>query len=132
MTLDDLTLPDSLVWTDEFNFNQMAQETERSLTGGLLVQEGAKQFGRPITLSENWLDRATLDALVTKEGLATTPMTLVLADGREFAVIFDRTRGPAIEATPVHRLATAANVPTWKYQVTLRLLTVEPPPEPEE
>ncbi|MCH8530365.1 MAG: hypothetical protein LAT65_05895 [Saccharospirillum sp.] len=132
MTLDDITLPD-LIWLDEFDYNQMAQEQERSLTGGLLLQEGAKQYGRPITLSEGWLTRESVNLLYTLEAQPSEPVLLTLPDGREFYVVLDRTRGPAIEARPVRRYTQAANEPGWQYATTIRLLTVEPPaPEPED
>lgn len=131
MMLHTIPLPD-LLWLDEFEHNQLAQEQERSLTGGLLVQEGAKQYGRPVTLSEGWLTREDVNQLYALEAQTSEPLSLTLPDGREFHVIFDRTRGPAIEATPVRRYTKAANEPGWKYAVTLRLITVEPPPEPED
>lgn len=126
MTLDDLTLTDNLIWPDEFQHNQLAQSVERSLTGGLIVQEGAKQYGRPITL-EGWLSRDDVDALYAKEASASSGMPLTLPDGREFTVIFDRARGRAIEAEPVHPYTQASQTPEWYYQTTIRLLTVEPP-----
>ncbi len=51
MTLDGIELPDDLLWVDEFDWNPVAQDIERSLTGALMVQEQAKLYGRPITLT---------------------------------------------------------------------------------
>ena len=42
MTLDDIDLPDDLLWVNEYQWQPVAQETERTLTGALLVQEQAK------------------------------------------------------------------------------------------
>lgn len=129
MTLDDIQLGTSLIWIDEFQHNQVAQEQDRTLTGALVVQEGQKHFGRPITLAEGWLPRSTVDELYVKEADSSQPMPLTLDDGREFTVLFDRTRGPAVEAAPVQFYTQASQTPSWRYQITIRLITVEPEEE---
>ena len=67
MQLDDITLPDDLLWINEFDWNPVAQSTERSLTGALLVQERQLIHGRPIVLSGNgeagWVSRLTVKSL---------------------------------------------------------------------
>lgn len=133
MKLGAIDITDNFLWVDEFSHNQIEQTQERSLTGGLIIQGGAKQFGRPITLGESWLPRSVVDALFALEA-TTAPMVLELADGREFSVVFDRSRGIAIDAKPVDGYVHAANDPNWQYKVTIRLLTVEPapPPTPED
>lgn len=125
MNFDGLALPDNTLWPDEFQFNQVEQVRERSLTGGVLIQQGVKQFGRPITL-EGWLDRSTLDQVYAREALASQGFDITLPDGRGFSVVFDRSRGLAVEAEPVAPFNDASNTPDWKYRVTLRLVTVEP------
>ncbi|KXJ42158.1 MULTISPECIES: hypothetical protein [Gammaproteobacteria] len=126
MTLDEIDLTDNLLWDDEFSFNQMAEEKERGLTGGLIIQSGVKLYGRPVTLS-GWLPRGTLDALITKEGAGNAAMALTLDDGREFYVAFDRTRGVAVDATPIKGSTHISLEPGAWYVATLRLHTVEPP-----
>lgn len=130
MMLGGIDITDNFIWSDEFNYNQVEQSQERSLTGGMIFQHGVKQFGRPITLGESWLPRFIVDALFALEA-TTAPMLLTLADTREFSVVFDRVRGVPIDAKPVDGYVLAANDPNWQYKVTIRLLTV-PPPEPEE
>lgn len=131
MILGGIDITDNFVWSDEFNYNQVEQSQERSLTGGMIIQSGLKRYGRPITLGASWLPRATVDALYALEA-STAAMALTLADGREFSVVFDRSRGTAIQAKPVHNYVYAANESGWLYTVTLLLLTVEPEHEPEE
>ena len=63
MLLDSVELGDQLEWVDEFTWDAVAQEQERSLGGQLLVQEGLKIHGRPITL----LDLATHSACLPRE-----------------------------------------------------------------
>ncbi len=53
MQLGTITLPDDLLWINEFEWNPVEQSTERSLTGALLVQEGQFNYVRPIELSGN-------------------------------------------------------------------------------
>ena len=125
MLLGGIEITDNFVWSDEFSFNQLEQSQERSLTGGLIIQSGQKLYGRPITLGPSWLTRSIVDALYALEASANA-MALVLADGREFTVVFDRSRGVALDAKAVHDYVGAANDPDWNYLVTLRLLTVEP------
>lgn len=128
MTLDDLEFTDNLTWPDEFRYNQVEQTQERSLTGGLIIQEGQKLYGRPITL-EGWLSRGTIDALFALEAEPGKIMTLTLGDGRAFSVVFDRSRGQAIEAQQVLQYTLASQDEAWPYIATLRFLTVEPPAE---
>lgn len=126
MTLDEIDLTDNLIWQDEFNYNGVAQAQERTLTGGLVIQSGVKQFGQPVTLV-GWLQRATVDALVAKESAGLAAMALTLDDAREFSVVFDRASGVAIQAVPIKEHTHISQQPDAWYTATLRLLTVEPP-----
>ena len=45
-----IDLPKDLKWEDELKWSPVNQTVEFSTTGALLIQEGAKQKGRPITL----------------------------------------------------------------------------------
>lgn len=90
ITLGALTLPQGLRWADEFEWTPLAQATEYSLTGALLVEQATKQAGRPITLVGGkdfaWLTRAQAAAL--KALLDTgAAMTLTLHDARTFTVL---------------------------------------------
>lgn len=126
MTLDEIDLTDNLIWQDEFSHNGVAQAQERSLTGGMIIQSGVKQYGQAVTLV-GWLERATLDALVAKESAGLAAMELTLDDAREFSVVFDRARGVAVEATPIKEHTHISLEPGAWYTATLRLLTVESP-----
>ena len=97
MQLDTITLPDDLLWINEFEWNPVEQTTERSLTGALLVQEGQIIHGRPIILSGNgeagWVSRLTVKSLFALTKAANKTMTLTLPDSRQFPGIFDRSNG---------------------------------------
>ncbi|GAA4650994.1 hypothetical protein GCM10023116_32770 [Kistimonas scapharcae] len=127
MTLDDIELPDDLLWVNEYQWQPVAQETERTLTGALLVQEQAKRYGQEIELAgeqSGWVSRSTVEALKMLEAEVGKVMTLTLPDTRTFQVIFDRSNGAAVEARQVLPYAYPDN--DYLYSLTIRLLTVAP------
>lgn len=131
MMLDSIELDDQFEWTDEFEWDAVAQEQERSLAGNLLVQEGVKVHGRPITLRSNggvWTPLSDVRQLELLRDQVGRVMPLTLPDGREFSVIFNRSDGAPLEAVPVERLVNPP--PDHPYEVSIRLITVAPPPAP--
>lgn len=129
MRLAGIELDPQHEWVNEFEWDPVSQDQGRTLTGKLVIQEGVKVHGRPITLASNggaWTPLAVvrqLEALRDQPGLV---MPLELPDGRAFSVVFSRVDGAPIEAVPVHRLVNPP--PSWPFNVTLRLVTVAPPP----
>ena len=125
MQLDDITLPDDLLWINEFDWNPVGQTTERSLTGALLVQEEPFTHGRSIVLSGNgeagWVSRQTVKNLFALAKAANKTMTLTLSDSRQFTVIFDRSNRAPAEARQVVPFAYPDD--DNQYLLTLRLLT---------
>lgn len=97
-----LTLPLDMRWQDEFDWQALAQtEPVYSLGGAVIIQQGTKLAGRPITLGGEWiwLDRATLLTLQTWADAPELEMTLEHPDGRSFNVCFAR---PALsDSSPV-------------------------------
>ena len=129
MQLDTVTLPDDLVWRNEFEWNQAVQSQDRTLNGALVVQTAANLYGRPIRLEGGqdggWITRATAKALYALEANPTLVMTLTgLNDEAPLSVMFDRSNGPAVESQMIMRWANPDDT-TW-YSCALRLITVEP------
>lgn len=131
MQLDTITLPDSLVWTNEFASNdQVGQTQDRTLSGALYLQTATQHYGRPITLEGGpdggWITRATAKALRALEANPDGKYTLTGLPGGHPSqtVVFDRSNGPAFESRMVMRFSDPDDA-TW-YTCTLRLLTVEP------
>lgn len=128
LMLDTLELDDQFEWIDEFAWDAVEQGQERTLTGALVVQEGLKLYGRPITLAANggvWTPLSVvrqLEALRDQRGLV---MPLTLPGGATHSVIFNRASGQALEAKPIERLVEPG--PDDPYEITLRLITVAPP-----
>lgn len=124
-TLGTIEIPEDVWWSDEFAWNAIAQETDYSLTGALIVHVGARQAGRQITLASNpagggWVPRATVLALRAQRAMPDERFTLTLADGRQFIVMHDNAR--AFDAAPVRPacdLTAASN-----YRITLPLIEV--------
>lgn len=129
MKLAGIDLDPQHDWTDEYDWDPVAQEQSRTLTGKLVVQEGVKVHGRPITLDGTGCAWTPLSVVRQLEALRDQPglvMPLVLPDGRAFSVIFNRADGASLVARPVHREVAPAL--TDPFEVVLRLVTVAPPP----
>lgn len=122
---------DQMEWVDEFDWDAITQSQERGLTGALLIQEGVKLHGRPITLQSNggaWFTLATVRALEALRDQPSAVMQLVLPRGDQYWVTWNRESGPPLAAKQVIRSQDMADT---VYELTLRLITVAPPPEPE-
>jgi len=122
--LDSVSLPDDLLWIDEFNWPTVIRSTEYALTGALIVDAGQRLAGRPITLAGSvdggWVTRATLDALRVLACALPGQYVLTLADGRSFNVVF--APDDALTAEPVVAFSDPG-VDTW-YVATVKLIEV--------
>jgi hypothetical protein len=128
--LDSIVLSDDLEWTDEFTWLPTAQQVEIACSGAVIVEESAQLAGRPITLQGRMegnvgfalMPRATVIALRALAATPrSTPMTLTLADGRTFSVLFRHADG-AVEAQAMRHIVP--HLDTDWYAVTLRLMQV--------
>jgi hypothetical protein len=91
--LSTLTLPEGLLWEDEYQWNPVTQAVGYSITGALLVQEAEKLAGRPVTLAGGetwaWLSRVEVATLLALGDGATalSPLTLTFPDGRQMQAL---------------------------------------------
>ncbi|HDS1601973.1 hypothetical protein I5V52_01455 [Stenotrophomonas maltophilia] len=128
-------LPADLQWTDEFTAWRVGQQVRNSLNGAMIVQESARQAGRPITLQTTRDGTAYVGvvalpivrALQASESEARLgPLELVMpahnGGDRTFQVRWRRVDGPAIEVEPT-RFAVPA-LDSDLFSITLRLMTV--------
>lgn len=124
LTLDGLSLPLDLLWTDEFDWTPTEQHQTRTLTGALVFETAARQGGRPITLQGGqdygWATKSQVSSAYDKLTI-TTPLTLVLPDTRTFNVRFRHEETP-IDANQVVDYRIPDN--TDFYLLTIRLITV--------
>lgn len=123
ITLDAITLPSDLIWSDEFDWTPMQQNESYTLSGALVIETGLKLKGRQITLTSGedvWIDRQTVVALYAKLS-SSAVMVLTLNDARVFNVIFRNSQQP-LQATPIIDYATPDNA-DW-YSLSLKLMQV--------
>ena len=127
-TNETVPLEDGFLWSDEFDWKPIEQNQERAIDGALIVQEGKKKSGRPITLSpsdgQGWIKRSDLSVIQDWSALQDEQFTLVfeyLHDTRQFNVIFNHAEG-AINAKPVMGFPTVSDGDY--YEVTLKFLEV--------
>ena len=118
-----LELPDLLRWTDEHDWSPLAQaQPQYSLGGAVIVQQGSKLAGRPVTLGgeddHNWLRRETLATLHDWAAVPELELTLDY-HGRALNVIF-RNHEQALAAAPVWW--THDEDSDW-YHAEIRLMT---------
>lgn len=116
-------LPSGLQWQDEFQWSAIEQTSEYSIGGALVIQEGVKQTGRPITLFGGsdgaWITRSQLIELRTIAEQAGKILILNLW-GQVFNVMFTR---PPIVAEEIMRQADPGD--DHFYSVTVNLIEVE-------
>lgn len=121
-----LTLNPDLFWSDEYNWNPVGQEVERSVTGANIIQVAGMVSGRPITLepeddSSAWSTRSEVEQLRNWAAVPGKELDLTLR-GVTRKVIFRHQDG-GFEARPVlhYREMVAGDF----YLVTIRLMEVE-------
>ena len=127
-TSQTVPLENGFLWSDEFDWKPIEQNQERAVDGALIVQEGKKKSGRPITLSpsdgQGWVKRSDLSVIQDWSALQDEQFTLVFEyphDTRQFNVIFNHEAG-AIEAKPVKEFPTVSE--DDYYVVTMRFTEV--------
>ena len=120
-----LTLPEDLRWSDQQNWQPVAQNVGYSITGAVIVDVAAKLAGRPITLQPEdaqcaWMTKTVLDTLLAWAAVPGRQFVLNVL-GTAYDVIFRHQDG-AIEATPVIHYNTQTAGDFWL--VTLRFMGV--------
>lgn len=129
LALDSVTLPDEMLWEDEFGWTPTVRRSDYSLTGALLVEVAQKKAGRPITLRppDNemaWVDRATVEKILTWGAIPDLRMLLQLqypSDTRSFTVALADGASP-ISANPVKGFP-GFDPGDW-FQVSLSLVVI--------
>lgn len=125
ITLDSITLPSSLTWTDRDDWQPAAQTLRRARDGTAVVYYAGQHGARPITLSSTessgWITRQTLDAL---QALAATPgssHTLTIG-GETYPVLWRHNDPPAISAEAL--VPRETHEPGDYFRVVLKLMTL--------
>ena len=121
-----VTFSDDLVWADEFAWAPVEQTVDRTITGALIVQAGARVAGRPITLaaeddSSGWITRGALDQFKVWAGIPGRVLTLNYR-GEAHTVIW-RHQDTAIDAAPVVFFSGPVQTGDY-YRATLRFMEI--------
>ncbi|MBF0273477.1 MAG: hypothetical protein HQL98_15620 [Magnetococcales bacterium] len=102
--LGDLTLPDSILWTDRDHWSAVSAGVTRTLDGGLTITTRRLSGGRPVTLEAQrgvtWLSRAQVDALLAMANQAGAVFPLVW-DGQILRVMFRHQESSAVACAPL-------------------------------
>lgn len=119
-----IELPQDLQWSDEFDWADLAQSNPvYTLAGSVVIQQGMKQAGRPITLTGTWvwLKRDDYAVLQTWSAVPELEMTLTHYDGRVFNVCF-RNHDQALACEPV--VYRTPEIPGDPYTGSIHLMTI--------
>ena len=121
-TLSDGTttvdLSDDIKWADEFEWSPMTSQSDYTLTGALVVEQAAKQAGRPITLQSlddaAWIPRGTIEQITAWRDMGKQLALTYRGVTRQVLLVAD----DAITATPVFYFSDP--IPGDWYHVTLK------------
>ncbi len=127
-TSETIQLEDGFFWTDE-NWAAIEQSQNYAVDGTLIIQEGVKQSGRPISLQpankkKGWIKLSDLNRLREWQNLQEQ-FTLKFEwphDQRQFNVIFNHKDG-AIESSPI-KDSPAVSLNNY-FNVTMRFVEVK-------
>ncbi len=104
MNIDGIVLPNDLEWEDEISWTPIAQNSDYSASGALLLQESVRLSGRPITLvgsgNVGYLKRTKVLELLVKRNQPGLVMVLTLNDARIINVMFAQSQ-TAIDVVPI-------------------------------
>lgn len=117
-------LPEGVYWSDEFSYSKVAQSSPvYTLNGALIIQQGVKQAGRPITLGGQWawINRGDFKKLKEWRDTPLLEMTLTHYDLRTFQVVF-RNHEAAIECEPLFYETPESNNDIYSGEI--RLITI--------
>ncbi len=108
-TSEAVFLENGFFWSDEFDYKPIEQKQQFAVDGTLIIQEGKKKAGRPITLvpatdGMGWIKRRDLSTLQDWSALQDEQFTLEFDyphDNRRFNVIFNHQEGAITNPKPI-------------------------------
>lgn len=122
-----VTLPEGLLWSDEYGWKSVEQSKEYTSTGALVLESWSKQAGRPLTLQGDqtraWCERGLLATLRTWSAQPGQLFALAHA-GTTYAVAWDHEQ-QAIEAQPLTDLLGAPSRYTVRNELGAVLTDVD-------
>ncbi|WP_046005781.1 hypothetical protein [Pseudoalteromonas rubra] len=114
------TQHEQFVWVDEFNYQAIAEQSERALNGAPHIEKTAIHVGRPITL-QSQLESATIYKALFAHATSTLTDFTITIRGTVYQVMWDHSQQP-VTGTPIAMYSDAE--PEHFQDVTLKLKTV--------
>lgn len=103
ITLNDIELPDGLVWPGQTDYCAIKQQNEPSITGVMILSRGRMQDGRPITLVGNGNAWTTKKVAIEIGETRINPALLSLNyNGKTFKVRWDYSQSDHFVAKHLH------------------------------
>lgn len=125
ITLDGISLSPSLQWTDRYDHSPVLQETQRTLSGNLVVWHSGINKGRPISLTATtdtgWFTGAMVTAIQAIAGVSGGQYTLDW-HGEVFTVMFAHDAGSSVTFSPL--LFKVPQLDADYFTGTVKLFTV--------
>ncbi|MFW1859228.1 hypothetical protein [Acinetobacter defluvii] len=130
-TSEAVLIENGFFWSDEFDYKPIEQKQQFAIDGSLIIQEGKKKSGRPITLvpandGMGWIKRRELSKLQDWSALQDEQFTLEFDyphDNRRFNVMFNHQDGA------ISNPKTVKDIPTVSeddyYSVTIKFLELK-------
>ena len=102
--IGSLVLPDSMEWTNRYQWSPVAQSLARTLSGNQVIYSQPLNKGRPIILSAasgvTWLGLADVLALDAMAAIPDATYSLIW-EAETFTVMFDQDQRGAIQFSPI-------------------------------
>jgi hypothetical protein len=132
ITLNGVSIPNGMRWSDEFTWSPIQTARNYSLSGALILQPAERLAGRPITLIGGerwaWMTRANVLSLQTLLNTYAASLTLVLHDARSFTVTPVYEGDGPLDATPKSVIQDSGyanpGASAWYVIHSLKLITV--------
>ena len=116
-------LGERLLWTDEYEWSAVIQETAYSTTGALLVDVATRQAGRPISLDGQsgaaWMPRSVIAQLNSLKALPGAVFTLTVRGVARSVLWLEFT------AHPIWKLADGEHTETLEYVPNFKFIEIE-------
>jgi hypothetical protein len=125
ITLNGITLNDSLVWEERYQTQGVAQSVRRTLGAAPVISAGALGAGQSITLTAadgmGWFTREVVEQLFE---LAANPegVYVLVFNAVEYLVVFRHNEAPAVDMEPI--FPRTADEASDKLFGSVKLLTV--------
>lgn len=127
-TSEAVLIENGFFWSDEFDYKPIEQKQQFAVDGSLIIQEGKKKAGRPITLVPSnegmgWIKRRELSKLQDWSALQDEQFTLEFDyphDNRRFNVMFNHQEGAITNPKPILGFTPISD--DEYYSVTIKFL----------